>query len=140
MHHARFQSTLCLWANHWRWSASIYFHYVSAMKILIFYLLYILTNFRPKSLDKAREIASHPVTYVNLNGTLYKSSAPCLFPARCDGVEHFLLKLSPKLPDFEIVVNNNDWPFVNRYNFQFPEPDFFCKLIAVLVLLCIGNT
>lgn len=66
------------------------------------------------SLEKARQIASHPVTYVNLNGTLYRSSASCLFPARCDGVEHFLLKLSPKLPDFEIVVNNNDWPFVNR--------------------------
>ena len=91
------------------------------MKIVVFYQFDILTNFRPETLDKAREIASHPVTYVNLNGTLYKSSAPCLFPARCDGVEHFLLKLSPKLPDFEIVVNNNDWPFVNRYNFQFPD-------------------
>ena len=65
-------------------------------------------------MEKARQVASHPVTYVNLNGTIYRSSDACLFPARCDGVEHFLLKLSQKLPDFEIVVNNNDWPFVNK--------------------------
>ena len=65
-------------------------------------------------LHDARAVATHPITYLNVNGTLYKSASDCLFPARCDGVEHFLLKLSAKLPDFEIVVNNNDWPFVNK--------------------------
>ena len=65
-------------------------------------------------LEDARQVASHPVTYVNLNGTLYRSASECLFPARCDGVEYFLSKLSKKLPNFEIVINNNDWPFVNK--------------------------
>lgn len=69
-------------------------------------------------LDEARRIASHPVTYANINGTLYRSKEDCLFPARCQGVEHFLLKLAPKLADFEIVINNNDWPFVSK---QFNE-------------------
>jgi len=74
--------------------------------------------------DEARKIASHPVTYVNINGTLYRSKADCLFPARCQGVEHFLLKLSPKLPDFEIVVNNHDWPYAKKRHHSSPIPLF----------------
>ena len=75
----------------------------------------IFTTNRNEMINNARAAASHPVTYINVNGNLYRSTAKdCLFPGRCDGVEHFLLKLSKKLPDFEIVVNNNDWPFVNK--------------------------
>ena len=66
-------------------------------------------------INEARKLASHPVTYINSNGTLYRSKDDCLFPSRCQGVEHFLLKLSPKLPDFEIVINNHDWPYVKKY-------------------------
>ena len=71
-------------------------------------------------LDKARSITSRPVTYINLKGTLYRSDEDCLFPSRCDGVEHFLLKIISKLPDFEIVVNNYDWPFIKKH--FHPEP------------------
>ena len=82
-------------------------------------------------LDEARSIASKPVTYINSNGVLYKSVGDCLFPSRCDGVEHFLLKISSKLPDFEIVVNNNDWPFVKNYFHPDPVPLFsFSKTSA----------
>ena len=35
-------------------------------------------------LDKARSIASKPVTYINSNGVLYKSVGDCLFPSRCE--------------------------------------------------------
>ena len=65
-------------------------------------------------INEARKLASHPITYININGTLYRSKADCLFPARCQGVEHFLLKLSSKLPDFEIVLNNHDWPYAKK--------------------------
>lgn len=75
-------------------------------------------------LEKAKSAASKPVTYINSGGTLYKSSQDCLFPSRCDGVEHFLLKISSKLPDFEIVVNNNDWPFIKKYFHPQPLPLF----------------
>ena len=66
-------------------------------------------------INDARKLASHPITYININGTLYRSKADCLFPARCQGVEHFLLKLSSKLPDFEIVLNNHDWPYAKKW-------------------------
>ncbi len=64
-------------------------------------------------LDDARNAVTHPVTYQMIEGKLFRSK-DCLFPARCDGVEHFLLKLASKLPDFEIVLNNHDWPFVSK--------------------------
>jgi len=75
-------------------------------------------------INDARKLASHPITYININGTLYRSKADCLFPARCQGVEHFLLKLSSKLPDFEIVLNNHDWPYAKKNFHSKPIPLF----------------
>lgn len=37
-----------------------------------------------------------------------------MFPARCSGIEHFLLKLAPKLPDTEFIINTRDWPQSHR--------------------------
>lgn len=37
-----------------------------------------------------------------------------MFPSRCAGIEHFLLKLAPKLPDTEMVINTRDWPQAYR--------------------------
>ena len=90
-----------------------------AIVIILDYLLsiYILSfcfDCRKSMINEARKLASHPITYININGTLYRSKADCLFPARCQGVEHFLLKLSSKLPDFEIVLNNHDWPYAKK--------------------------
>ena len=78
-------------------------------------------SFSKQMLDKARNVATRPVTYINYEGKLYRSNEDCLFPSRCDGVEHFLLKLVPDLPNFEIVINNNDWPFVKKH-FHSDEP------------------
>ncbi|XP_074027052.1 O-glucosyltransferase rumi homolog isoform X2 [Leptinotarsa decemlineata] len=38
----------------------------------------------------------------------------CMFPARCAGIEYFLLKLLPKLPDVEFIVNTRDWPQIHK--------------------------
>ena len=70
--------------------------------------------FRETMVDEATKVANKPVTYINLNGSLYRSKADCQFPSRCQGVEHFLLKLAPKLPDYKIVINNHDWPYVKK--------------------------
>ncbi|XP_051982837.1 protein O-glucosyltransferase 1 [Xyrauchen texanus] len=36
----------------------------------------------------------------------------CMFPARCSGVEHFILKVIDRLPDMEVVINVRDYPQV----------------------------
>ena len=53
------------------------------------------------------------VTYQLIDGVLYRSQK-CPFPARCQGVEHFILKLAPKLSNFELVLNTYDWPHISR--------------------------
>ena len=53
------------------------------------------------------------VTYQLIDGVLYRSKK-CPFPARCQGVEHFILKLAPKLSNFELVLNTYDWPHISR--------------------------
>uniref|UniRef100_A0A1B6HQ52 Glycosyl transferase CAP10 domain-containing protein n=1 Tax=Homalodisca liturata TaxID=320908 RepID=A0A1B6HQ52_9HEMI len=53
-------------------------------------------------------------TYKIIDGRLYRN-ADCMFPARCIGVEHYLRKLSNKLPDLQIVLNTRDWPQVTRF-------------------------
>uniref|UniRef100_A0A3Q0SM13 Protein O-glucosyltransferase 1 n=1 Tax=Amphilophus citrinellus TaxID=61819 RepID=A0A3Q0SM13_AMPCI len=39
----------------------------------------------------------------------------CMFPARCSGVEHFILEVIDKLPDLEMVVNVRDYPQVPHW-------------------------
>lgn len=39
----------------------------------------------------------------------------CLFPSRCSGIEHFILKVIKDLPDMELIINNRDWPQVSRH-------------------------
>jgi protein glucosyltransferase len=48
-----------------------------------------------------------------IDGHLCRSPEPCLFPSRCEGVEHFLLKILHDAPNTEIVVNMNDRPLTN---------------------------
>lgn len=33
-----------------------------------------------------------------------------MFPSRCEGIEHFILKIIDKLPNSELIVNTRDWP------------------------------
>lgn len=61
--------------------------------------------------------------YQLMNHTLYRDK-DCLFPSRCEGNEHFLLKLTD-LPDFEIVINNRDYPQVSKhFNAKIPVFSF----------------
>lgn len=37
-----------------------------------------------------------------------------MFPARCSGIEYYLLKLVSKLPNMEFIVNTRDWPQIHK--------------------------
>lgn len=39
----------------------------------------------------------------------------CMFPARCAGIEHFLLKVIGNLSDMDLVINIRDYPQSNEY-------------------------
>lgn len=53
------------------------------------------------------------VLYQVVNHRLYRTKE-CMFPFRCLGVEHFILKLVDELPDMEFVLNTRDWPQAHR--------------------------
>nr|XP_037277396.1 O-glucosyltransferase rumi homolog [Rhipicephalus microplus] len=53
------------------------------------------------------------VLYQVVNHKLYRSKE-CMFPFRCLGVEHFILKIVDELPDVEFVLNTRDWPQTHR--------------------------
>lgn len=58
-----------------------------------------------------RKLGTH---YQILGGKLYRE-AECMFPARCSGVEHFILEIIGHLPDIELVINVRDYPQVPRW-------------------------
>ncbi|XP_069694570.1 O-glucosyltransferase rumi homolog isoform X2 [Periplaneta americana] len=60
--------------------------------------------------------------YQIINHHLYRD-ADCMFPARCAGVEHFIIALLPKLPDMEFILNTRDWPQISKH-FGPPKPVF----------------
>lgn len=67
------------------------------------------TGIRREDLDKARALGRPLVKYQILGGRLYRDEK-CYFPARCEGIEHFLLEIAPELPDLEFLVNVQDHP------------------------------
>ncbi|KAM5127064.1 protein O-glucosyltransferase 1 [Mantella aurantiaca] len=60
----------------------------------------------------SRKLGTH---YQIIEGRLYRQEEECMFPARCSGVEHFLLELLPDLPDMEMVINVRDYPQVPHW-------------------------
>ncbi|VDI58881.1 protein glucosyltransferase [Mytilus galloprovincialis] len=68
--------------------------------------------------DKANGKGTH---YQIINHKLYRED-DCMFPARCSGVEHFILEIIKKLPDMEMYINVRDWP--QSVKFQSPIPVF----------------
>jgi protein glucosyltransferase len=71
------------------------------------------------------------VTYVVKNGTVYRSKG-CTFPARCEGIEHFLKEIAPDLEKpVEFVVNDYDWPKVAKRG-AFPPVFSFSKVIKIV--------
>ncbi|XP_069003279.1 protein O-glucosyltransferase 1 isoform X2 [Embiotoca jacksoni] len=55
-----------------------------------------------------RGVGTH---YQVIGHKLYRERG-CMFPARCSGVEHFILQVIDRLPDVEMVVNVRDYPQV----------------------------
>nr|CAD7430731.1 unnamed protein product [Timema monikensis] len=70
-----------------------------------------------------RDAQDRGIKYQIVNHRLYRDRE-CMFPARCAGVEHFLLALLPKLPDTEFVLNPRDWPQVARHSKLLPVFSF----------------
>ncbi len=84
------------------------------------------TGIRKEDLDKARALDRPLVKYQVLGGRLYRD-AQCYFPARCEGIEHFLQEIAPELPDVEFLVNVQDHPV--SYDLNHPLPVFsFSKI------------
>jgi len=71
------------------------------------------------SLVRAKERGTK---YQIIKGKLYRDKE-CMFPSRCSGIEHFLLRVIKELPDIEFIVNTRDWPQVSRH-FGKPLPIF----------------
>uniref|UniRef100_A0A8C6SZ77 Protein O-glucosyltransferase 1 n=1 Tax=Neogobius melanostomus TaxID=47308 RepID=A0A8C6SZ77_9GOBI len=58
-----------------------------------------------------RAVGTH---YQIIGHKLYREHN-CMFPARCSGVEHFILEVIDRLPDLEMVVNVRDYPQVPNW-------------------------
>nr|XP_046237907.1 protein O-glucosyltransferase 1 isoform X1 [Scatophagus argus] len=58
-----------------------------------------------------RGVGTH---YQIIGHKLYREHS-CMFPARCSGVEHFILEVINRLPDLEMVVNVRDYPQVPHW-------------------------
>ncbi|KAJ8942858.1 hypothetical protein NQ314_009920 [Rhamnusium bicolor] len=70
---------------------------------------------------KNKGISEKLIQTVNSKGTKYQiiqnrlyRDENCMFPARCSGIEHFLLDLLPSLPDMEFILNTRDWPQIHK--------------------------
>lgn len=71
--------------------------------------------------------------YQIIQGKLYRQK-DCMFPSRCAGIEHFLLKLTPDLPDVDLVINVRDYPQSSKH-FGGPLPIFsFSKVNNIFLL------
>nr|CAG4640923.1 EOG090X07KN [Eulimnadia texana] len=72
-----------------------------------------------QDVEKAKERGT---IYQIIDGKLYRDKE-CMFPSRCSGIEHFVLKIIKNLPDMELIVNTRDWPQVSKH-FGTPLPIF----------------
>ncbi|XP_003219139.1 protein O-glucosyltransferase 1 [Anolis carolinensis] len=59
----------------------------------------------------SRRLGTH---YQIIAKKLYREH-DCMFPARCSGVEHFILEIIDELPDMEMVINVRDYPQVPKF-------------------------
>jgi len=90
-----------------------------------------------RSMVEHAEAVSRVTKYQIINGKLYRSE-DCMFPFRCTGIEHFLLKLliDHEIPDSEFVVNTRDWPQLHRAVTRDPVPVFsFSKTAQYLDIM-----
>ncbi|NWV70233.1 PGLT1 glucosyltransferase, partial [Malurus elegans] len=59
----------------------------------------------------SRKLGTH---YQIITNKLYREQ-DCMFPARCSGIEHFILGIIHRLPDMEMVINVRDYPQVPKW-------------------------
>ncbi|XP_073820470.1 O-glucosyltransferase rumi-like [Musca autumnalis] len=59
-----------------------------------------------------KDATKYGTLYKIFNNKLYRQM-DCFFPARCEGIEHFLLKLLPSLPNMDFVINTRDYPQIS---------------------------
>jgi len=67
-----------------------------------------------KDMVRKAGLISRTTKYQIVGGKLYRSQ-DCMFPFRCEGIQHFLLQLAPFLPDTEFIINTRDWPQLSKY-------------------------
>ncbi|KYN02298.1 PREDICTED: O-glucosyltransferase rumi homolog [Cyphomyrmex costatus] len=75
-----------------------------------------LRPFKKKGISKEMiEAAKTRGTFYQIiKGKLYREK-DCMFPARCAGIEHFLLKIIGNLSDMDLVINTRDYPQSSEY-------------------------
>ena len=84
---------------------------------------WIQTGITPAALSEAK---GHGMLYQVIDGQLFRQEK-CLFPARCEGVDHFLKKICSNISNTEFVVNFHDYaqiPKSSRYTPDVPLPVF----------------
>ncbi|XP_034951396.1 O-glucosyltransferase rumi homolog [Chelonus insularis] len=52
--------------------------------------------------------------YQIIDGKLYRQK-DCMFPSRCAGIEHFILKLVGNMSNIEMVINTRDYPQSSKH-------------------------
>ncbi|XP_029155655.1 O-glucosyltransferase rumi homolog [Nylanderia fulva] len=75
-----------------------------------------LNPFKKKGISEEMIIAAKTrgTFYQIIGGKLYREK-DCMFPARCTGIEHFLLKIIGNLSDMDIIINTRDYPQSSEY-------------------------
>ncbi|XP_020290867.1 O-glucosyltransferase rumi homolog isoform X2 [Pseudomyrmex gracilis] len=76
-----------------------------------------LRPFRKDGIDKKLiELTKTRGTYYQIIGNRLYREKNCMFPARCAGIEHFLLKILDALPDMDLIINTGDVPQSRNYD------------------------
>ncbi|XP_072765548.1 O-glucosyltransferase rumi homolog isoform X2 [Anoplolepis gracilipes] len=75
-----------------------------------------LSSFKKKGISEKMIVAakSRGTFYQIIGGKLYREK-DCMFPARCSGIEHFLLKVIDNLSDMDLIINTRDYPQSSEY-------------------------
>jgi len=75
-----------------------------------------LKPFRKKGISKEmiEAVKTRGTFYQIIQGKLYREK-DCMFPARCSGIEHFLLKIIDNLSDMDLIINTRDYPQSSEY-------------------------
>lgn len=74
------------------------------------------------------------VHYQIIGHKLYRQQ-DCMFPSRCEGVEHFILNIINDLPDMDLIINVRDYPQVYQGRDKLPIMSFSKDVSSYLDIL-----